>query len=472
MEPNLEFFLQRIREGWWVNCDAETLSQYVTETYERICKLQKKDTISARTPIKVLIVDTDRMRFAGYFLGAVAAGATVFLGNAHWNDKEWKDVAAILQPDLILGSDSELLRNSYQWTDACPLNYSSIIRHPILIPTGGSSEKVRFVWQSWEHCVCAVEGLKQFLKRDVIHSINPLELHHIGGLMPLVRTLITGGKYYDANWKDIEAGNLPETGSIAYNLSLVPTQLERCVHQPTIAAWLKSLDAIFIGGAATHPELLQHARTLQLPLILVYGMTETAAMICAYPGFLKSKSTESEYIGEALPHALFIRESNNRDRKHEASWEPIIIKAESLFYGYYPETPCKKEFFETSDEGMFSSNGLLQKVRRRDGVIISGGKKVAPGEIEELLKSERLVKDVCVLGIPSTEWGEEVVAVYVAADESKLHEDELKQFLKKKLEAHKIPKQWLRLESIPLNKQHKIDKKALREMFLAKEIGI
>ena len=49
---------------------------------------------------------------------------------------------------------------------------------------------------------------------------------------------------------------------------------------------------------------------------------------------------------------------------------------------------------------------------RRDAVIITGGKKVDPREVEEALRATGEFDDVAVMGLPDSEWGEAVVACY------------------------------------------------------------
>lgn len=464
MEPTLDFFLKRVDKGWWVNGDTDLLRRCIQETYAYICNVQSQQS-NGSSQLKVLITEADRTRFIGFFLGAVAAGALPLLANASWKEKEWKDVAAVLKPDLILGSNAESLYSKYLWQNGYPVKHN--LQHPILIPSGGSSGKVHFAWHTWDNFFRSTEGLRKFLKCEPIHSINILEFYHIAGIMPIIRSLVTGGKYMDARWKDIEEGNLPSIDNTVWNLSIVPTQLERCIQNPTTVEWLKSLNVIFIGGATLRPELIEQSRALHLPVVAVYGMTETSAMICAWPKNDFLQSTDNENLGIALPHATFIRESNNSNQKNKPSWEHIVIRAESLFYGYYPETPQKKDTFETSDEGIFSPDGNLLKIRRRDGVIISGGKKIAPGEIEDLINSEQLVKDICIFGIPSQQWGEEVVAAYVPFRNCNHAEKNMKQFLKENVAAYKVPKHWLCLERLPRNSQHKVDRAALRALFLA-----
>jgi O-succinylbenzoic acid--CoA ligase len=66
----------------------------------------------------------------------------------------------------------------------------------------------------------------------------------------------------------------------------------------------------------------------------------------------------------------------------------------------------------TEDLGRIDERGHLHVLGRRDAVIITGGKKVQPLEVEAALRASGEFDDVAVLGLPDGEWGEAVVACY------------------------------------------------------------
>ncbi len=66
----------------------------------------------------------------------------------------------------------------------------------------------------------------------------------------------------------------------------------------------------------------------------------------------------------------------------------------------------------TGDVGVLDAEGRLQVAGRGDALIITGGEKVNPLEVEAALRESGLFADVVVLGVPDREWGESVVAFY------------------------------------------------------------
>src|SRR5690606_2732989 len=101
-----------------------------------------------------------------------------------------------------------------------------------------------------------------------------LPLHHVSGLMQVVRSGVTGGSLTLLDGRTLGRGTFPPVPADAVT-SLVPTQLARLLDSSGGAAWLRGFKAVFLGGGPAWPELLQRARRERVPLAPCYGMTET-----------------------------------------------------------------------------------------------------------------------------------------------------------------------------------------------------
>jgi O-succinylbenzoic acid--CoA ligase len=295
-----------------------------------------------------------------------------------------------------------------------------------------------------------VRGFGEHFQIDRANAVGVLPLHHVSGLMAWVRCALTGGRYVPWDWADMEAGRWPERGRGDWVLSLVPTQLQRLLRRTEGAERLRRFRAVFIGGGPAWPDLLEQAAEARLPLAPGYGMTETAAMVTAL--------RPEEFIagrrgcGSALPHARVDLGADDR----------IGIAAESLFRGYYPRWR-KPGVWITEDQGRFDGLGGLQVLRRCDAVIISGGEKTDPGEVEVALRSTGQFPDVAVIGLPDAEWGEMVVACYPAGP----REPDLgavDREIAGQLALHKRPKRYLSIATWPRNDQGKLNRRALLAM--------
>ena len=301
----------------------------------------------------------------------------------------------------------------------------------LCIPTGGSAGAMKLARHDERTLGAAVEGFCAHFGVERVDALGLLPVWHVSGLVAWARCVWTGGVYRVANWKDVEAGRRPGALEGGF-LSLVPTQLARLLGDAQAEAWLRSFRAVFVGGGPAWPELLAAGRAAGLPLSFSYGMTETAAMVAALrpEEFLAG----GDGVGTVLPHARITAEADGR----------LVIDATSLFCGYWPETR-EAGPWRTDDLGEIDAEGRLQVRGRADALIITGGEKVDPAEVAAALRA--VLPGVEVVGVPHSEWGSEVVALYpLAAGAAAVSEIVWRAALAGKLAAAKVPK---RLVAVP-----------------------
>jgi O-succinylbenzoic acid--CoA ligase len=402
----------------------------------------------------VLIVEPEPQRFAVAFLAAVYLQVPVIVANPNWRRVEWDAVANLVNPAVIFGD--------------CPLATDARAggEHPpsatILIPTGGSSGGVKFAIHRWHSLAAACEGLAGFLGAGPIHSCCVLPLFHVSGLMQLVRSLVTGGQIAFPVLQQLQSGDFPvfEPGTMC--LSLVPTQLQRLMAAPHLADRLIALRAIFVGGAALPSAVAQQARALKLPLVLSYGMTETAAMVSALaPDEFLAGATNA---GCPLSHALIKVIGEDGAVCSVGQVGRIQIAGDSLFQGYHRRrSALSQNGFLTDDEGYVDAFGRLHIVGRSDRLIISGGENIDPLEVEQAILHTGAVEQVLVVGWPDAEWGHKLVAFYTASGvpgEERSWEAELRADLVN----YKIPKHMIQVPSLPFNERGKLDRQLIARL--------
>jgi acetyl-CoA synthetase len=98
-------------------------------------------------------------------------------------------------------------------------------------------------------------------------------------------------------------------------------------------------------------------------------------------------------------------------------------------------------------------------VGRKDDIIESGGYRIGPGEIEDCLMKHRAVKMAGVVGVPDKVRGEIVKAFIVPKEgfaPDKALEDDIRQFVKRNLEAHAYPREIEFLQEMPLTNTGKV----------------
>ena len=373
-----------------------------------------------------VIEEADPQRFMTALAAAVAQGGVVMLASNTWSENERRQLAALRQQAPITPATAA----GKGW---------------LCIPTGGTGGQLKLARHDEETIAAAVRGFCTHFKMTQVNAAGLLPLHHVSGLMAWMRCALTGGEFRPLNWKAIEGGDLPALPAKpqGWVISLVPTQLERLLWSAAAVEWLRGFRTVFLGGAPAWPELLERAVAQQLPLSPGYGLTETAAMVTALrpPEFLLGLRSS----GSALPHATVRIGDDN----------VIMVGGESLFRGYHPQWRDRLDF-ATGDLGRLDAHGHLHVQGRRDGMIITGGEKVDPAEVEAVLRGSGELPEVVVLGVPDAEWGQVVVAAYPGSHKPKL--DKVTEIVNRLLSPAKRPKPFVPLTSWPANAQGKVNR--------------
>lgn len=257
-----------------------------------------------------------------------------------------------------------------------------------------------------------------------------LPLHHVSGVAILFRCAWAGATVAlpeQGKPLEEELDRLQPT-----HVSLVPTQLIRLLRTERGVHKLCRLKAILLGGAPIHPALVEKAIATGAPLVCSYGMTETAAMICATP---LGNTTPAQGSGRGL-FANSIRIANGG----------IEVHSPTLFQGYVTGDggllrPFDEEgWFRTGDTGFIDNAGFLHVTGREDAMFISGGENIHPEEIEMLLMQLPEVTAAAVVDIPDEEFGAIAVAFVQIDNESGFTQQAVKNMLASHLPRYKIPK--------------------------------
>lgn len=127
-------------------------------------------------------------------------------------------------------------------------------------------------------------------------------------------------------------------------------------------------------------------------------------------------------------------------------------------------------FFTLGDMGYLDADGYLFLTGRSAETIISGGVNIYPQEIDAELLRHPAVADVCTIGVPNEEWGEEVKAVVLpapgAAADDALRE-ELMSFARSRLPGFKCPRSIDFVTELPRLESGKIQRRLVRDPYWA-----
>ena len=290
----------------------------------------------------------------------------------------------------------------------------------VVVGSGGSSGGRHWCLQPLAHLQASAAATAAWLEglglepASCLH-LDPLPLHHVSGLLPLVRARRWGG---ELRWLAPsllrrpellpEACPLPRGRPVL--LSLVPTQLARLLASPAASVWLAGCALIWVGGAALPAPLAAAARRARLPLAPCYGATETAAMVCALPPqrFLAGAAGCGEPLDDV---ALRLNGDTGAVEVRCARLSPGRLVA-----GRLQPLPLQQDgWWRSGDGGRIGPEGL-ELLGRLDGAMHSGGETVFPERLEERLQEQAArvgadVEALLLLARPDPEWGERLVAL-------------------------------------------------------------
>ncbi len=117
----------------------------------------------------------------------------------------------------------------------------------------------------------------------------------------------------------------------------------------------------------------------------------------------------------------------------------------------------------TGDIGCLDADGFLMLTGREKELIIRGGAKISPLEIDACLMQCAEVIEAATVGVPDAIYGEEVVSYVVARPGATLDTEALLQHCAAALPAFKAPKQIVLTSALPKTERGKLDRKALAE---------
>jgi malonyl-CoA/methylmalonyl-CoA synthetase len=219
---------------------------------------------------------------------------------------------------------------------------------------------------------------------------------------------------------------------------------------------------LFVSGSAPLPAHIHEAFRAKYHHTILerYGMSE-ALMIMSnlYQGERRAGA-----VGSPLPGvAARIVDENGAVLADDAVGE-VEIRSPHLFTEYWRRPDATTAafhdgWFRTGDLGVRSSDGFYTLRGRRGDLIISGGFNIYPREIEELLLENERVREAAVLGVKDDVRGEVPIA-YVVADDS-LDVAELEATCRTQLASFKVPRAFLKIDSLPRTALGKVQKHLL-----------
>jgi len=305
--------------------------------------------------------------------------------------------------------------------------------------------------QTLQEAVAAAVSSRQQGRARATMAVVPLM--HATGLFFTMGTMLLGGKSVltrgkldpHAVWRGVAAEQV-DTLILAGNAVAAPLvdaleETERA-GQPYD---LGSVDRVVSSGAVLSDQVKAglHKRA-SLTIIDTLGASEGGPF--AFAVTTSVGDLPSRFVPAAGTSVL--REDGTAIEKGGVG-VGVLAYTGAIPLGYHGDSAESAKTFPTlngvrytvpGDLAELMSDGSIRLLGRRSGVINSGGEKVHPQEVEDVLLAHPSVRDVIVVGVPDARWGEQVGAVVSAEPGHPLDADTVRAHVRTHLAGYKVPR--------------------------------
>jgi acyl-CoA synthetase (AMP-forming)/AMP-acid ligase II len=233
---------------------------------------------------------------------------------------------------------------------------------------------------------------------------------------------------------------------------------------------LASVSKLLISSAPARREtkLAIMERFPNSRLFEAYGSTEAGLVTLLRPEQQLDKvgSIGREIVGTARIRLL----DSEGLEVGEGDVGELFARTPTAFDGYWNNPQATERAFQggycsAGDLARRDADGFYTLVDRKSNLIITGGEKVYPSEVEQVLATHPDVGEVAVIGVPDAKWGEAVTAVIVPRDGCTPTISALVEFARGQLAGYKVPRSvtFLRPDQMPRTPTGKLLHRVLRD---------
>jgi len=213
-------------------------------------------------------------------------------------------------------------------------------------------------------------------------------------------------------------------------------------------------------------KLIDSLKTIDI--FIMYGQTEATARLSYLPPNLISKKMNS--IGKGIKGTeLVVLNSEGKSVTYGEIGE-VAARGGNIMKGYFndkvgTESVIKQGYLYTGDLAKIDNEGYIYIVSREKNIIKSGGNRISPKEIEDIILEIPQVVECVVIGVENDILGEAVKAfVVLTNNKSSIDFKYILDFCRKQLPSYKTPRYIEFLKVLPKNSSGKVLIKKLKEL--------
>ena len=301
------------------------------------------------------------------------------------------------------------------------------------------------------------------------HVLTVLPFFHVGGLNIQTTPALQLGATVTIHPRFAPDAVLTALGEDRPTLTvLVPATMQALIEHPR---WqetdLSALRAVTTGSTLVPQPLIDAVTTRGVPVLQVYGSTET----CPIAVYTPLGGDLSRGASTGLPglhcEARIVDETGSEVARGTPG--EVVVRGPNVFFEYWGNEAATGEvlrngWYHTGDIGTRDDDGYFYVHDRKKNMIISGGENIYPAEIERVLHEHPAVAEAAVIGCPDPKWQEVPVAYVVARKGMSVDADALLHHVGAQLARFKIPRDVVFVDDLPRNALGKVQHFRLKEL--------
>jgi malonyl-CoA/methylmalonyl-CoA synthetase len=297
--------------------------------------------------------------------------------------------------------------------------------------------------------------------------LHVMPLNHAHGLFMTIHCVVEAGASMILMPR-FETRDVVERLPSVTVLSGVPTMYARMLTDPMLTEKSRDIRLFISASAPLPPDLLIKFRGLTGHTIVESWGTSETLTLTAQP-LLGERRIGS--VGQPLPE-VDVRVVDETGRKlPTGEVGHLEVRGPTRFAGYWKSSELdhtlfrKDGFLRIGDLGFIDEDRYITIVGRSSDVIITGGYKVYPKEIEHVLEQHAEISKAAVFGLPHPEYGEAVSAAIEVVSGYEIEVDRILCELRGVLVGYKVPKAVFVVDSLPRTELGKIRRNDLIKSF-------
>ncbi|MDR3595353.1 AMP-binding protein [Clostridium sp.] len=195
-------------------------------------------------------------------------------------------------------------------------------------------------------------------------------------------------------------------------------------------------------------------------IFIMYGQTEATARLSYLPPNMLEKKLGS--IGKGIPGTILKVIDKEGNEIKEGDIGEVVALGGNIMKGYFNDEEetnkvIRNGYLYTGDLATVDNDGYIYIVAREKQIIKSGGNRISPKEIENIIIQIPSVIEAAVIGVEDNILGEAIKAfVVVNKEDFEIDEKYIIEHCKEKLPSYKVPRYVVFLDGLPKNSSGKV----------------